>query len=246
MKYVEAELPSSIESNITGSLHWWEPRYRMLFPVGWGCIWKDCFSVSDTDWLCGDGWECTGQNNRHCVRLRRPKEQVLSTGTGLWHQNRFRIWIWGYCALLSTCRPPGQKAKQEKKKEKERQSHSGGCIPAYILSSKSWEDSPSISLLNVTPPPYLSIVISLVIQSFSHTNSLSCTNSSPAYVLTNLFNKGVMCSRLRHRQKKSIYHDLWFESSLQLIEVKFNLHYKVREAPLDFGWGARERSLGPL
>lgn len=155
MKYVLAELPSIL--NITGSLHGWEPRYRMLSPVGWGGAFErtlvsGCFSVSDTDWLCGDGWECTGQNNRHCVRLRRPKEQVLSTGTGLWHQNRFRIWIWGYCALLSTCRPPGQKATQEKKKEKERQSHSGGCIPAYILSSKSGEDSPSISLLNVTPP----------------------------------------------------------------------------------------------
>lgn len=208
-----------------------------------------CFSVSGTDWLCGDGWECTGQNNRHCVRLRRPKEQVLSTGTGLWHQNRFRIWIWGYCALLSTCRPPGQKATQEKKKEKERQSHSGGCIPAYILFSKSGEDSPSISLLNVTPPSQLSIVISLVIPSFSLTNSLSCTNSSPSYLLTNSLNECVMCSRPRDWQKSpsiTIYDLHIFKYSLQLIEVKCNLHYGVREAPLDFDWGARERSLGPL
>lgn len=104
------------------------------FRLNWGGLFERTlvsgrFSVSDTDWLCGDGWECTGQNNRHCVRLRRPKEQVLSTGTGLWHQNRFRIWIWGYCALLSTCRPPGQKATQEKKKGK------GKAIPLRWMHS---------------------------------------------------------------------------------------------------------------
>lgn len=53
---------------------------------------------------------------------------------------------------LQTPRTKGHAGKKKKKKEKERQSHSGGCIPAYILSSKSGEDSPSISLLNMTPP----------------------------------------------------------------------------------------------
>lgn len=73
---------------------------------------------SDSDCLCGDGWECMSQNNKHCVGLGGLSEQVLSIGTGLWHQNRIRIWIWGYCALPSTCRPPGQKATKGEVKEK--------------------------------------------------------------------------------------------------------------------------------
>lgn len=107
---------------------------------------------SDSDCLCGDGWECMGQNNKHCVGLGGLSEQVLSIGTGLWHQNRIRIWIWGYCALPSTCRPPGQKATEgEGKKEQERQSCFSGCIPVYILWANRMGEEPSFLLENLSP-----------------------------------------------------------------------------------------------